>query len=73
MNRRWILGLLALPVLTAAWLIFATAPVNGLPLDELAMFELPGDEQVADAGAGAEPVAEPVTPAGGADEVGGQP
>jgi len=51
MSRRCIAPLMMLPVLIAAWLTFSSNPVNGLPLSELAMFDLPTEtEQVADAG-----------------------
>jgi hypothetical protein len=41
MFRKYVAGLMVVPVLFAAWLTFSASPIVGLPLHQVAMFELP--------------------------------
>jgi hypothetical protein len=48
MYRKYLAGLMVLPVLLAAWVTFSASPVEGMALDQVAMFDLP-DPDVAEA------------------------
>ena len=41
MFRKYLASLMVLPVLLAAFLTFSGNAVSGMPIDELAMFDLP--------------------------------